>query len=189
MGPPPRRELFDDCDDCDDCIDEAHAAHRSHRPRRQHRGRDAVPALRPAGVGVHTTRLRMTVKWSRPLHELADDITHAAEALSDTSPGVIVFHCRADSMLSRADPRSRRRGSARAASPEEAGAHQPVREGHQRARDRVPGRGGLRSHDLTVENRRAEADGYFLRGATAPPECPERWGFGGHFGAPMESIA
>jgi maleate cis-trans isomerase len=52
----------------------------------------------PAGVGVHTTRLRMTGRWSRPLHELADDITRAAEALSDTNPGVIVFHCTANSM-------------------------------------------------------------------------------------------
>jgi len=52
----------------------------------------------PAGVGVHTTRLRMTGQWFRPLSELADDITRAAEALSDTSPGVIVFHCTANSM-------------------------------------------------------------------------------------------
>ena len=52
----------------------------------------------PAGVSVHTTRLRMTGQWSRPLRELADDITQAAAALSDTSPGVIVFLCTADSM-------------------------------------------------------------------------------------------
>src|SRR5262245_1083316 len=52
----------------------------------------------PAGVGVHTTRLRMTGQWSRPLSKLADDITRAAEALADTSPGVIVFHCTANSM-------------------------------------------------------------------------------------------
>jgi maleate cis-trans isomerase len=52
----------------------------------------------PAGVGVHTTRLRMTGKYSRPLDELAPDITRAAEALSDTSPDVIVFHCTANSM-------------------------------------------------------------------------------------------
>ena len=54
--------------------------------------------LAPAGVGVHTTRLRMTGQWSRPLDELAGDITKAAEALSDTDPGVIVFHCTANSM-------------------------------------------------------------------------------------------
>jgi maleate cis-trans isomerase len=52
----------------------------------------------PAGVGVHTTRLRMTGKYSRPLSELADDIARAAEALSDTNPAVIVFHCTANSM-------------------------------------------------------------------------------------------
>jgi maleate cis-trans isomerase len=54
--------------------------------------------LAPAGVGVHTTRLRMTGQWTRPLSELAGDITRAAEALSDTNPGVIVFHCTANSM-------------------------------------------------------------------------------------------
>src|SRR5207237_8363764 len=52
----------------------------------------------PEGVGLHTTRLRMTGRWSRPLSELADDITRASEALSDTSPDVIVFHCTANSM-------------------------------------------------------------------------------------------
>ena len=52
----------------------------------------------PEGVGVHTTRLRMTGKYSRPLDELAGDITKAAEALSDTNPDVIVFHCTANSM-------------------------------------------------------------------------------------------
>jgi maleate cis-trans isomerase len=54
--------------------------------------------LAPAGVGVHTTRLRMTGQYSRPLDQLAGDITRAAEALSDTDPGVIVFHCTANSM-------------------------------------------------------------------------------------------
>jgi maleate cis-trans isomerase len=52
----------------------------------------------PPGVGVHTTRLRMTGKWFRPLSELSGDIARAAEALSDTDPGVIVFHCTANSM-------------------------------------------------------------------------------------------
>ncbi len=54
--------------------------------------------LAPLGVGVHTTRLRMTGQWSRPLDALADDITKAAEALSDVEPGVILFHCTANSM-------------------------------------------------------------------------------------------
>src|SRR5215475_12864803 len=112
----------------------------------------------PPRVGVHTTRLRMTGKWFRPLSELADDIARAAEVLADTSPGVIVFHCTANSngrgpggrsvnskvgragqRLSRVDDRPRRQGSPRPAAPPEARAHQPVREGHQRARDRVPG--------------------------------------------------
>jgi maleate isomerase len=52
----------------------------------------------PAGVSVHTTRIRMTGKYFRPLGELADDITRAAEALSDVDPGVIVFHCTSNSM-------------------------------------------------------------------------------------------
>src|SRR5262245_43908054 len=54
--------------------------------------------LAPAGVGVHTTRVRMTGRHFRPLEALADDITGAAEALSDTSPDVIVFHCTSNSM-------------------------------------------------------------------------------------------
>src|SRR5207244_3478361 len=58
----------------------------------------AVPAPVSTATDAHTTRLRMTGQWSRPLSELADDITRAAEALSDTSPGVIVFHCTANSM-------------------------------------------------------------------------------------------
>jgi maleate isomerase len=57
-----------------------------------------LPRLAPAGVGVHTTRLRMTGRWSRPLRDLAGDITRASEALSDIDPGVIVFHCTANSM-------------------------------------------------------------------------------------------
>src|ERR1051326_2289516 len=52
----------------------------------------------PAGVGVHTTRLRMPGRGVRPLKDLEDDSTRAAEALSDTDPGVIVFHCTANSM-------------------------------------------------------------------------------------------
>ena len=52
----------------------------------------------PAGVGVHTTRLRMTGKWQKPLREMETAISDAAAMLSDTSPGVIVFHCTANSM-------------------------------------------------------------------------------------------
>ena len=52
----------------------------------------------PADVGVHVTRLRMTGRWQKPIQGLKDDIRRAAEALSDITPGVIVFHCTATSM-------------------------------------------------------------------------------------------
>jgi maleate cis-trans isomerase len=52
----------------------------------------------PPGVGIHVTRLRMTGKWRKPWTELKDSLTEAAEALSDVKPGVIVFHCTANSM-------------------------------------------------------------------------------------------
>lgn len=52
----------------------------------------------PPGVGVHVTRLRMTGKWRKPLDELARPLSEAAEAISDVRPGVIVFHCTANSM-------------------------------------------------------------------------------------------
>jgi len=52
----------------------------------------------PAGVEVHTTRLRMTGPWHRPLDELAPALVEAAAALGDTRPGVIVFNCTANSM-------------------------------------------------------------------------------------------
>jgi len=52
----------------------------------------------PAGVGIHTTRVRMTGQWQKPLREIEDAIAGAAAALSDTNPGVIVFHCTSNSM-------------------------------------------------------------------------------------------
>jgi len=55
-------------------------------------------AYAPEGVGIHITRLRMTGKFRKPLHELKRPLTEAAEALSDVKPGVIVFHCTANSM-------------------------------------------------------------------------------------------
>jgi maleate cis-trans isomerase len=55
-------------------------------------------AYLPANVGVHITRLRMTGKFRKPLQELERPLTEAAEALSDVKPGVIVFHCTANSM-------------------------------------------------------------------------------------------
>jgi len=125
----------------------------------------------PAGVSVHATRLRMTGKWSRPRSELADDITRAAEALSDTSPGVIVFHCTANSMAEGQD------GEARILELVEKATNEHEIEflgqaGYEVIHDLGLGLTGggdeyLRITprewtDLTVENRRAAADGYFL---------------------------
>ena len=52
----------------------------------------------PPDVDIHTTRLRMTGKFHKPLDELQGAIEEAAGALSDTGPDVIVFHCTATSM-------------------------------------------------------------------------------------------
>jgi maleate cis-trans isomerase len=52
----------------------------------------------PPGVGIHVTRLRMTGKWRKPWAELENSLIEAAEALSDVNPGLIVFHCTANSM-------------------------------------------------------------------------------------------
>ena len=57
-------------------------------------------AYAPPGVGIHVTRLRMTGKFRKPLSDLKQPLTEAAEALSDVKPGVIVFHCTANSMES-----------------------------------------------------------------------------------------
>jgi len=54
----------------------------------------------PPGIGVHVTRLRMTGKFRKPLDELKRPLAEAAEAISDIRPGVIVFHCTANSMES-----------------------------------------------------------------------------------------
>ncbi|MGB7948138.1 MAG: hypothetical protein WCH75_10690 [Candidatus Binatia bacterium] len=52
----------------------------------------------PPGTGIYVTRLRMTGQWRKPLSELKKSLTEAAEALSDTKPNLIVFHCTANSM-------------------------------------------------------------------------------------------
>jgi len=52
----------------------------------------------PPGTGIYVTRLRMTGQWRKPLSELKKSLTEAAEALSDTKPDMIVFHCTANSM-------------------------------------------------------------------------------------------
>jgi maleate isomerase len=54
----------------------------------------------PPGVGVHVTRLRMTGKFRKSLSDLKRPLTEAAQAISDIKPGVIVFHCTANSMES-----------------------------------------------------------------------------------------
>jgi maleate isomerase len=52
----------------------------------------------PPEVGVHVARLRMTGKWHKSPTELKEAIAEAAAILSDTQPGIIVFHCTASSM-------------------------------------------------------------------------------------------
>jgi maleate isomerase len=52
----------------------------------------------PPGVDTHVTRLRMTGKYRKPLGELKRALVEASEALSDVNPGIIVFHCTANSM-------------------------------------------------------------------------------------------
>ena len=55
-------------------------------------------AYAPPGVGIHVTRVRMTGPWRKPPSELKEFLCEAAAALADTKPGVIVFHCTANSM-------------------------------------------------------------------------------------------
>jgi maleate isomerase len=52
----------------------------------------------PPNVGIHITRLRMTGPWRKSPGDLRKSLVEAAEALSDTKPDVIVFHCTANSM-------------------------------------------------------------------------------------------
>ena len=54
----------------------------------------------PAGVGIYVTRLRMAGKFRKPLQDLKPLLAEAAAALSDVKPGLIVFHCTANSMES-----------------------------------------------------------------------------------------
>lgn len=54
----------------------------------------------PAGVGIYVTRLRMTGKFRKPFENLKPLLSEAAAALSDVKPGMIVFHCTANSMES-----------------------------------------------------------------------------------------
>ena len=52
----------------------------------------------PSGVSAHVTRLRMAGKFRKPLEELKPSLIEAAQALADVRPGMIVFHCTANSM-------------------------------------------------------------------------------------------
>jgi maleate isomerase len=52
----------------------------------------------PSGVDIHVSRLRMTGKYRKALNELKPALVEASEALSDVNPGLIVFHCTANSM-------------------------------------------------------------------------------------------
>src|ERR671914_301698 len=52
----------------------------------------------PAGVTAHIARLRMAGKHRKPLEELKPSLIEAAAALSDVRPGLMVFHCTANSM-------------------------------------------------------------------------------------------
>ncbi|MBT7898221.1 MAG: hypothetical protein HN565_05515 [Rhodospirillales bacterium] len=61
----------------------------------------AEPQLRhylPAEIGLHTTRLRMTGPWHKPLGEIHDAIKQAAGALNDSKCDVIVFDCTGGAM-------------------------------------------------------------------------------------------
>jgi maleate isomerase len=52
----------------------------------------------PAALGVHVTRARIAGTWCKPIAELASVIAHAAGALADSSPDLIVYHCTDSSM-------------------------------------------------------------------------------------------
>ena len=52
----------------------------------------------PPSVGIHVTRLRMTGQHRKSPNELKPFLAEAAAALGDTKPGLIVFHCTANSM-------------------------------------------------------------------------------------------
>jgi maleate isomerase len=52
----------------------------------------------PPGLGIHVTRAQIAGKWSRPLAELAGEITKTTSALAECAPDIIVYHCTASSM-------------------------------------------------------------------------------------------
>lgn len=55
-------------------------------------------AYLPQDIAVHTTRLQMTGRHSKPLDVLLREVETAASALADARCDVIVFHCTGNSM-------------------------------------------------------------------------------------------
>ena len=52
----------------------------------------------PPTLGVHIMRARIAGKWSRPIVELADEITRATQVLAECGPDLMVYNCTASSM-------------------------------------------------------------------------------------------
>lgn len=61
----------------------------------------------PDDIGVHTTRLRMTGPYHRPLDAMGDAIREAAGCLADSECEVIVFHCTGGAMSDGAEAEAR----------------------------------------------------------------------------------
>ena len=61
----------------------------------------------PPTLGVHVTRARIAGAWRRPLDEMADEISLAAQLLADCGPDLIVFHCTDTSMAEGPDGEDR----------------------------------------------------------------------------------
>lgn len=52
----------------------------------------------PPTLGIHVTRARIAGKWSRPIAELAEEITRATQMLAECGPDLMVYNCTASSM-------------------------------------------------------------------------------------------
>ena len=52
----------------------------------------------PPTLGVHIMRARIAGKWSRPIVDLADEITRATQVLAECGPDLMVYNCTASSM-------------------------------------------------------------------------------------------
>jgi len=55
-------------------------------------------AFAPQGTTFHTTRGRITGKWSKPVNELIPEIKHAAGMIAEIRPDLIVYNCTSSSM-------------------------------------------------------------------------------------------